>query len=112
MRPDDTLASDDEDGPGISRADAVGTEDVDFESAEGGEVDFASRYTRVAIDIPTTLDSMTEGIMDGFRARRQELAEASRIRQQELKQQVIAAEATVAAPECARSEAGSDTSAE
>jgi hypothetical protein len=93
------LASVDEDQAGVSRADAVGTEDVDFDAAEGGEVDFASRYSRVAIDIPTTLDSMTEGIMDGFRARRQELTEASRHRQQELKQQVIAADATVAAQE-------------
>lgn len=111
-RTGDTLVSDDQDGAGISRADAVGTEDVDFLSAEGGEVDFASRYTHVAIDIPTTLDSMTEGIMDGFRARRQELAEASRIRQQELKRQVIAAEATVTAPEGTGSEAASDNSVE
>lgn len=102
----------DGDGAVVSRADAVGTEDVDFESAEGGEVDFASRYGRVAIDVPTTLDSMTEGIMDGFRARRQELAEASRKRQQELKQDVIASEATVAAPQVTGSQCATDTGAE
>jgi hypothetical protein len=55
---------------------------------------------------------MTEGIMDGFRARRQELTEASRNRQQELKQQVIAAEATVAAQEPTGPEGATDNSAE
>jgi hypothetical protein len=50
---------------------------------------------------------MTEGIMDSFRARREELAEASRLRQQELKQEAIAAEmAAAAAAAAAATEAG------
>jgi nucleoside phosphorylase len=49
---------------------------------------------------------MTEGIMDSFRARREELAEASRLRQQELKQEAIAAEMAAAAAAAAATEAG------
>lgn len=100
---DDGLAPVDEDGEAGFAPDsggAIGGGEVDF--ADGGEVDFASRYSRDAIDVPATLDSMTEGIMQSFRARREQLTEASRQRQQELREEVAEAEAAVlAAPEAA-----------
>ena len=59
------------------------------EGGEGGEgagsTDFASRYAHDALDVPATLDLMTDGIMDTFRVRREALAAASRQRQQDLK---------------------------
>jgi len=54
---DEDGAAPEEDGGGAAAAGSV-----DF--AEGGEVDFASRYARAAIDVPATLDSMTDGIME------------------------------------------------
>lgn len=59
-----TAVDEDGEGPPASPEDggAAAAGSVDF--AEGGEVDFASRYARTAIDVPATLDSMTDGIME------------------------------------------------
>ena len=74
----------------------------DADEGEGGEgagsTDFASRYAHDALDVPATLDLMTDGIMDTFRVRREALAAASRQRQQDLKAGAEGGEPAAAEP--------------